>query len=117
MYTKHIKSLNRFYAMSLRKIAAIKWQDFAPSTEILRVCNVNGIKTFLLSAQFRLFGRLVRMQDERIPKSVFCGEIKEGVRSKRGPKKRVKDSLKANLTSCNINSQLWEISTGVDRPL
>ena len=84
-------------------------------TEVLRVCN--GIETVLLSAQFRWSGHLVRIQDERIPKTVFYGAIKEDVRSKRGPNKRVKDSQKANPKSCPINSQLWEIATGVDRLL
>ena len=52
----------------LRKIIGIKWQDFVPNTEVLKTCNIDGIETFLLSAQFRWSGHLVRMEDERIPK-------------------------------------------------
>ena len=86
-------------------MAGSTWQDFVPNTEVLTVCNVNAIETILLSAQFHRSGHLVCMEDERIPKAVFYGEIKEGVCSKGGPKQRSKDSLKANLKSCNIHSQ------------
>ena len=47
---------------------------------------MNGIETFLLSAQVCWSGHLVHMEDERIPKAVIYGEIKEGVRLKGGPK-------------------------------
>ena len=47
---------------------------------------MNAIETFLLSAQFRWSGHLVHMEDKRIPKTMFYGEIKEGVCSKGGPK-------------------------------
>ena len=61
-------------------------QYCVPNTEVFKACNIDGIETFLLSAQFRWSGHLVCMEDERIPKAVFYGEIKEGVHSKGGSK-------------------------------
>ena len=67
-------------------MAGSTWQDFVPNTEVLTVCNVNAIETILLSAQFHRSGHLVRMEDERIPKAMFYGEIKEVVCLKGGPR-------------------------------
>ena len=45
-------------------------QDLVPNTEVLRICNMNGIETFLQSAQFRLSGHSVHMNDDRTLKAV-----------------------------------------------
>ena len=53
---------------------------------------MNGINTFLLSAQFRWLGHLVRMNDDRILKAVFYGQLYEREHNYREVKKRFKDS-------------------------
>jgi len=52
----------------LRKTAGIKWQDRVPNTEVLRVCGISGTEAFLLAAQLRWVGHVIRMDDNRIPK-------------------------------------------------
>ena len=53
-------------------------------------------------------GHVVRMSDHWLPKILFYGEIKEGKRSRDGPKKRFKDLLKANLKAFNIDPATLE---------
>ena len=59
----------------LRRIAGIKWQDRVPNTEVLHLCGITGIEAFLLQAQFRWVGHIVRMQDDSIPKQVLYGQL------------------------------------------
>ena len=48
------------------------------------------------------------MEDSRIPKMLLYGQLKEGQRNQGRPFKRYKDTLKANLRSCNIDVASWE---------
>ena len=64
-------------SMRLRTITGIRCQDLVPNTEVLRICNTNGIETFLRSAQIRWSGHTVRINDNRLPKVVFYGQLKE----------------------------------------
>ena len=50
----------------------------------------------------RWTGHVTRMPDERLPKKVLYGELKEGKRSQGSQKKRYKDTLKASLKDFNI---------------
>ena len=47
------------------------------------------------------------MEDIRMPKAVFFGELQEGKRDRGAPRKRYKDQLKRQLTQAGINRQLW----------
>ena len=48
------------------------------------------------------------MEDDRLPKQLFYGELSQGKRGIGRPKLRYKDSLKANLKKCNIDTVYWE---------
>ena len=50
------------------------------------------------------------------PKMLLYGQLKQGLRNRGRPLKRYKDSLKANLKSCNIAVNSWE-ETAQDRTL
>ena len=53
---------------------------------------------------------MVRMTDNRLPKTVFCSDLEEGARFHGGQQKRYKDTLKANLKRCDIEpSELEEL--------
>ena len=56
------------------------------------------------------------MKDDRILRTVFYGQLKEGSRTAGGQKLRFKDTLKSNLKSCNIDISNWE-SYALDRSL
>ena len=56
------------------------------------------------------------MSDDRIPKMLLYGQLKHGHRDQGRPVKRYKDTLKANLKSCDINVNSWE-DVATDRAL
>jgi len=63
----------------LRRIAHVRWQDKKPNTEVLEICGTTDIEAFLLTAQFRWTGRVVRMSDDRLPKVIFYSELQQGL--------------------------------------
>ena len=73
-----------------------------PNTSVLERCQISGIEAFLMTAQFRWTGHVVRMEDDRIPKQTLYGQLADGTRSIGGQLKRFKDGLKANLKACGI---------------
>ena len=62
-----------------------------------------GIEAFLLKAQLRWVGHIMRMPDSRIPKQVFLRQLAAGKRLQCGPVLRYKDALKVNLKQCGID--------------
>ena len=70
----------------------------------------------LMKHHVRWAGHLVRMDDSRIPKQLFDGELSEGKRSQGGQKKRYTDSLKASLKTLQIDTSTWE-NAALDRPV
>ena len=107
-YRMHLKKLEQFHMRCLRKICNIHWKDKIPNTEVLERCKITGIEAFLMKAQLRWAGHMVRMDDQRIPKALFYGELNEGHRSRGGQHKRYKDVLKATLKACSIDTGEWE---------
>ena len=71
LYSRHVVKLEQFHMQCLRRIAHVKWQDKIPNTEVLETCHITGIEAFLLSAQLRWTGHVIRMEDTRLPKQVF----------------------------------------------
>ena len=104
LYRHHIRKIDQFHMRCLRQIAHIKCQDKIPNTEFFQRCQITGrpIETFLLTAQFRWTGH-VRMDNNRLPRMVFYGQLQQGERSCSGQRKQYKDALKANLTMLDIN--------------
>ena len=62
----------------------------------------------LIKRQLRWAGHLTRMEENRIPKTLFNGELVGGQRSRGGQHKRNKDVLKYNLKACDIPIETWE---------
>ena len=73
-----------------------------PNTSVLERCQISGIEAFLMRAQFRWIGHVIRKEDDRIPKRTFYGQMTDVTHSTGGQLKRFKDSLKANLKTCHI---------------
>jgi hypothetical protein len=69
---------------------------------------MESIHAMLMRSQLRWAGHVVRMNDERLPKRLFYGELCSGKRSCGGQKKRFKDYLKTSIKHCNIDSRSWE---------
>jgi len=62
-----------------------------------------GIESFLLKAQLRWVGHIMRMPDSRIPKQLFLGQLAMGKRLQCGPVLWYEDALKVNMKQCNID--------------
>ena len=71
-------------------------------------------KHVLKLVQRRWTGHIIRMPDERLPKKVFYGELKERKRSQGDNKKRFKDTLKAFLKCFDIPIGSW-VQTAQDQ--
>ena len=104
-----VRRLDQFHLCCLRKIAGIKWQDRVTNTDVLQICCITGIEVFLLKAQLRWAGHVMRMPDDRIPKQVFCGQLAVGTRPQCGPVRRYKDSLKETMKKCEMQPSTLSI--------
>ena len=89
---------------SLRKIAHIKWQEHIPNTAATERCGITSIEAFLQISQLRWIGHVIRMDDSRMPKRTFYGQLQNGSRHHGGQLKRYKDNLKNILNQCGIPS-------------
>nr|VZI48569.1 unnamed protein product [Spirometra erinaceieuropaei] len=69
----------------------------------------------LRQIQLRWSGHLVRMDDERLPKRLFYGDVATGSRRQGGQLRRYKDTLKSSLKLLQINPTNWE-EPALDRP-
>ena len=58
----------------------ISWKDHIPNVEILRQTNMSSIETTLTASQLRWTAHIIRMNDSRLPKAVFYGELAKGKR-------------------------------------
>ena len=107
-YRRHIQVLERFHQKCLRRILNIKWQSLTPDTIVLQRANTSSLEMLLIRNQMRWAGHVTRMDDVRLPKQIFYGELKSGARPPHKPKKRYKDVIKNNLKALEIDEKNWE---------
>ena len=105
-----IRRLDQFHMRCLRRITNIKWQDMIPNTEVPQRCAQNGIEHHIKRGQLLWFGQLVGMTDDQIIKALFYRELDVGHRTRRGQRRRFKDSLKTTLKSCGISDNTCEVT-------
>eukprot|EP00745_Piridium_sociabile_P040226 TRINITY_DN767_c0_g1_i3.p1 TRINITY_DN767_c0_g1~~TRINITY_DN767_c0_g1_i3.p1 ORF type:complete len:1045 (-),score=247.16 TRINITY_DN767_c0_g1_i3:182-3316(-) len=108
LYRRQVKTLDQFHLRCLRRILRISWQDGVSNTEVLRRAQASGIEALIIRSQLRWVGHVVRMDDSRLPKSIFFSELASGTRKAGAPVKRYKDSLKSSLKACNTPVTGWE---------
>ena len=63
-----------------------------------------SVEATLIHNQMHWGGHVVRMDDDRLPKELFYGEMKVGKRPQHKPKKRYKDCVKNNLNVLHIDA-------------
>ena len=56
-----------------------------------------SVEEMITTCQLRGIGHVTRMENSRLPKAVFYGELKEGSRKVRAPRLRSKDAFKRHL--------------------
>ncbi|BHF70874.1 hypothetical protein SprV_0401392700 [Sparganum proliferum] len=84
VYARQARRLNHFHLSCLRRILRLNWQDRIPDTDVLERTGILSIYTILRHMQLRWRGHLVRMDDERLPKRLFYGDVVTGSRRKGG---------------------------------
>nr|VZI24620.1 unnamed protein product [Spirometra erinaceieuropaei] len=115
VYTRQARRLNHFHLSCLRRILRLNWQIRIPDTEVLERTGMLSIYAMLRQMQLRWSGHLVRMDDERLPKRLFYGDVATGSRRQGGQIRRYKDTLKSSLKRRQINqTNLEELAR--DRP-
>nr|VZI19879.1 unnamed protein product [Spirometra erinaceieuropaei] len=108
VYTKQARRLNHFHLSCLRRILKLNWQNRIPDTDVLERTGILSIYAMLRQIQLRWSGHLVRMDDERLPKRLFYGDVATGSRRQGGQIRRYKDTLKSYLKRLQINPTNWE---------
>nr|VZI50888.1 unnamed protein product [Spirometra erinaceieuropaei] len=115
VYAKQARRLNHFHLGCLRRILRLNWQDRIPDTDVLERTGILSICSMLRQMQLRWSGHLVRMNDERLPKRLFYGDVATGSRRQGGQIRRYKDTLKSSLKCLQINPTNWQ-ELALDRP-
>ncbi|BHF57262.1 hypothetical protein SprV_0100020300 [Sparganum proliferum] len=108
VYTKQARRLYHFHLSCLRRIQKQRWQDRIPDTDVLEGTGILIIYTMLRQMQLRWSGHLVRMDDVRLPKRLFYGDVAMGSRRQGGQIRRYKDTLNSSLKRLQINPTNWE---------
>ncbi|BHF58096.1 hypothetical protein SprV_0100104500 [Sparganum proliferum] len=100
LYKKQARRLNHFHLSCLRRILRLRWQDRIPDSDVL--------ERTLRKLQLCWIGNFVRIDDERLPKQFFYGDVATGSRRQAGQMCRYKDTLKTSLKRLQINPANWE---------
>lgn len=108
LYRKQVRLLEWFHQRCLRNIMGIKWQDYVINEEVTDRASMTSIEAMLMVRQLRWAGHVSRMEDSRMPKTVFYSELRQGKRDHGAPRKRFKDLLKRQLTQAGIDHRKWE---------
>ncbi|VDL92483.1 unnamed protein product [Schistocephalus solidus] len=115
VYSNQARKLNHFHFSCLRRILKLRWQDRIPDMEALERTGILSIPVMLRQVQLRWSGHLVSMDDERLLKRLFYGDVATGSSRQGGQKRRYKDTLKKSLKQLQINPVTWEV-LAQDRP-
>ncbi|BHF70005.1 hypothetical protein SprV_0301305400 [Sparganum proliferum] len=94
VYTKEARRLNHSHLSCLRWILKLRWQDWIRDTDVLEQTRIISIYAMLRQLQLHWCGRIVRMDDERLPKRLFYEDVATGSRRQGGQVRRYKDTLK-----------------------
>ena len=102
LYKPQLKLLEGFHQRGLRQILHIKWQSRVSDTEVLGKAGLPSTQSMVMKSCLRWVGHIMRMDDGRLPRQLFYGEMWEGKRSALKPKKRFKDTIKYYLKQSEL---------------
>ena len=78
------------------------------NTRVLTLSGATDLYTILRNRRLRWSGHVVRMEDNRIPKTVLFSELASGTRARGRPRLRFLDVIKRDLHAFNISKEGWE---------
>ena len=97
LYRRHFRRLDQVQQRHLRQLMGIKLSEHVFNFGVLERAEMPSVEEVVISSQLRWTGHTTRMEDERIPKKIFYGELKEGPRKVGAPRLRYKDVFKRHL--------------------
>ena len=109
LYRYQMKKLEMRHISCLLTTLGITWRDKLTHNEILSRTESNSVEFLAAQRQLRWVSHVIRMENSLFPKQVLYGELLRGKRHQGGQKKRFKESTKATLRRCHINSQDLEV--------
>ena len=116
-YHCHIKKLDQFYLCCLCTLLDICWEDRMTNQEVLCHAALPGIEASIMQSQLGLSGHIMHMENNSLPKQLFCSELARGTRKQGHLIKWYKDSLKQSMCACNIPVNGWEALSAMPRAM
>ena len=107
-YRRHLNDLDCFHMRCLRSLLKIRWQDKISNEKVLYQAGCSNISTLVMSERLRWLGHLNRMSDDRLPKRLLFGQMKDAPRRPGGQKKRFKDVCKITMKAFGLDVKSWE---------
>ena len=101
LYRRYIKRLNKIQQRHIRQLMNISWKDNVSNFEILERARMPNVEEMVTTCQLRWTGHVTRMENSRLPKAIFYGELKKGSRKVEAPRLRYKDVFKRHLKITN----------------
>ena len=86
LYKHQLNLLEGFHQRCLRQILHITWQSHVSDTEVFGKAGLPSIQSMVMKSCLQWVGHIVRMDDSRLPRQLFYGEMWEGKRSALKPK-------------------------------
>ncbi|BHF58877.1 hypothetical protein SprV_0100183200 [Sparganum proliferum] len=111
VYKKQARRLNCVHLCCLRGILKLRWQNRIPDTDVLKRMGIISVYTMMGQLQPHWGGHLVRMDNERLPKRLFYGDVAMGSRRQGGQILRQMGTLETSLKRLHINPANWEDPT------
>ncbi|BHF58959.1 hypothetical protein SprV_0100191400 [Sparganum proliferum] len=105
---KQARRLNHFHLSCLRGILKLRLQERIPDMDVLERAIILSNYAMLRQLQLHWSGHLVRMDDERLPKRLFYGDVVTGSRRQGGQVRRYKDAQKTSPKRPQISPANWE---------
>ncbi|KAL8597535.1 hypothetical protein ACOMHN_033406 [Nucella lapillus] len=112
-YRRHLKKLDQFHLRCLCKLLDISWEDRVTNQEVSRRADLLGIEAIIMKAQLRWTDHVMRMEDSRLPKQIFCFELAQGTRRQGA---RSSDTRTPSKTRCVLAAPYCRLGTPCSGP-
>ncbi|BHF71136.1 hypothetical protein SprV_0401419100 [Sparganum proliferum] len=103
VYTTQARRPNRFHLSCVRCILKLRWQGRIPDIDVLERTGILSIYSMRRQLLPRWSGHRVRMNDERLPKRLFYGDVTTGSHSQEDQIRQYKDTLKSSMKRLQIS--------------
>ena len=108
----HVRRLTTFHNSCIGTILGVtryeQWQQRLTSASLLDKLGMRSIYDIIMNRRLRWLGHVGRMGDDRLPKIVLFGELKNK-RPEHGPKKRWRDLVSGDLQQLGMVNSWYQL--------